>query len=97
MLPSDPGPGANPDKTPAQPQYPPPLDFTIRPDGSPSFLAKFGPGFEWVQTDPSKPEQVKLIVSWAIAGGPILHRVLEPAEASKLLEWMLRSAEVRDG
>jgi hypothetical protein len=90
MLPNDPGPGAN--ATPPNPEFPAPLDFTIRQPGV-SFLARFGPGFEWM----SHEGKMKLVVSFSIAGGPVLHRILEPEESALLLEWLLRAAEVRDG
>lgn len=91
-LPNDPGPGANANEPKTGPAYPPPLDFTMRADGQP-FLVRSGPGFEWHVT----PQGAKLVISFAVAGGPILFRVLEPHESGQLLEWLLKAAEVRDG
>jgi len=90
-LPNDPGPGANAGGPPAG-EYPPPLDLSIRQPGAP-FMAKSGPGFEWLLSD----GRMKLVVAFAVAGGPVLHRVLEPQESAQLLEWLLKAAEVRDG
>lgn len=92
MLPTDPGPGANAGVPTPGPEYPAPLDFTVRAEGQP-FLVRSGPGFEWHVT----PQGAKLVISFAVAGGPVLFRVLEPNESAQLLEWLLRAAEVRDG
>ncbi len=91
-LPNDPGPGAHPNGPTAGPEYPPPLDFSVRSEGQP-FLVRGGPGFEWHVT----PEGAKLVISFAVAGGPVLFRVLEAHESAQLLEWLLRAAGIRDG
>ncbi len=85
MLPADPGPGAG---TP-QREYPPPLDLTDQVDGQP-FLCRVGPGFEWHVSE----GEMKLIVSFAIPGGPVMWKALDPERSRLLLEWMLKSAEV---
>lgn len=92
MLPNDPGPGANAGGSSPGPEYPPPLDFSVRSEGQP-FFVRGGPGFEWYVT----PQGAKLVISFAVAGGPVLFRVLEPHESAQLLEWLLKAAEVRDG
>lgn len=92
MLPNDPGPGANAGGPTPGPDFPAPLDFSVRLPGAP-FLAKGGPGFEWLESD----GRMKLVVMFAVPGGPVLHRVLEPNESAQLLEWLLKAAEVRDG
>lgn len=90
-LPNDPGPGANAGGPPA-PEYPAPLDLTVRQAGAP-VLCRAGPAFEWLQHE----GRMKLVVSFAIAGGPVMHRVLEPHESAQLLEWLLKAAGVHDG
>lgn len=90
-LPSDPGPGANAGGPPA-PDYPAPLDFTVRQVGAP-FLARSGPGFEWLVHEGRR----KLVVSFLIGGSGVIHRILEPEESAQLLEWLLKAAGVRDG
>lgn len=89
-LPNDPGPGANPNRPPLPgPEYPPPLDLSVAHPGAP-FMARSGPGFEWMLSE----GRMKLVVLFAVAGGPVLHRVLEPQESAQLLEWLLAAASV---
>jgi len=87
VLPSDPGPGAG--AVPPSTPYPAPLDLTVPIPGLPS-IARFGPAIEWKEHEGT----MKLVVAFA-TNTPvgILWRVLEPDDARRLLEWMLKSVE----
>lgn len=79
-----------PDEQPLEPwqapptsTFPPPLDLSVTPDGQP-FMIRFGPAFQWMNG--------KLLCLFAVPGGPVMWRELEPVESARLLEWMLKSA-----
>lgn len=74
---------SQPDR-PESRDYPPPLDLTTTPEGGP-FLVRTGPGFQWYDG--------RLMVMWAVPGGPVLWKALEAEESRRLLEWMLKSVE----